>query len=162
MKSLDFINFVPAEEILKIVKGYNCYELFGSPTLEDYGSSFNIKIMDNDNIVGYVSVASQNMEAVNIWSLFIKPEYRGKGYAKFAISEIVSLFSKKTFVNGFKYIYGFVNKNNKPALEFYKKHYKFLDVDHQTVDKFSKITPLIDEEDYEVVFYYKKGVIMNA
>lgn len=156
MAFLDVVSLISADEALELVKKYNVEETFGYPTYEEYRESTTFKIVENDKMVGFVAVylrESEKVFSVNVWSLFIFPEFRKRGYAKDAISCLLKIFKHKIHKNKLLYIYGFVDKNNKIALSFYKKNYNFLSRNRKDVGQFHNIIPLECDNGYEVVFY---------
>lgn len=104
--------------------------------------------------IGYFGINVANGDLC-IHSFYIKPEFRGKGYAKKVIDELVKKYKQKYSV-----IFGFVEEDNYIAIKLYQ-HYNFLAKDRMNILKInnfdaSKSMLYKDDTSYEVIFYLKK------
>lgn len=82
-------------------KGYRYYILF-----------------DDENPIGYCGMyPNRDKRRLNLSKLYIKSEYRNKGLGQFLLDEVIT-FAKELDLDN---IVLSVNKENKDAIEFYKK-----------------------------------------
>lgn len=140
-------------------KNENIMKYFGNPTLDDYLNAQNkicFKIKLKNITVGYIvcNEDSSNPKNACIWSLYIYPEYRHKGYGSLALNMVIDFLKYK-----YDYVYGFCNIDNT-FISYYIKRYRFLKKNCYDIGCINNDLSNLHEfvrhgDDFEIIFHYK-------
>ncbi|MBI4734185.1 MAG: GNAT family N-acetyltransferase [Rubrobacteridae bacterium] len=89
----------------------------------DLVSIFKVVLRNGDELIGMVALHKSISTAEGGWAgriedLYLRPGYRGKGMGAEVIDEIVRIAK----ADGLCRVTLIADKNNEPALNFYKKH----------------------------------------
>lgn len=89
-------------------------ELYSYNTEWEYHINKHYILIDNDKVLGSVLVEKGEGIMTMIVGLFIQEEFRGMGYARSLMKQILNDFRES--------IYLIVNKNNSRAIDLYKEY----------------------------------------
>lgn len=153
------IDWLTAEETTEFKRVMNSEEFLNFAKLDIKESdliSTRIYVVRIDfDIIGYFGLDKFDDDSCCVCFLYVKKELRNKGIGK----EIIRLITEE-ILKDTPYIYGIVDKENVNAIEFYKKHYKFLLEFNGFRGVYNYEQKFLYELDnaYEVVFKYdRKG-----
>lgn len=129
---------------------------------DDDMSDSNIKksmkrIMCDNKLIGYVGFSKYNIKGkkyLGIGNFMILPEYQKSGYGSSVIDDIIN--KKK---NTYYEIYCYVDKDNKNAINFYKK---IADVNTSTLTEYGYYVTLYRKSVTESVIYESNKNIENC
>lgn len=131
---------------------------FGNPTIDDYLDKENTiyKILLKDKVIGYIATGEDTTNSKNIciWSFYIYPSYRKKGFGSLALNMMIDFLKRK-----YDYVFGFCHSSN-PALFYYIKRFRFLKKDCYHIDYIKRDLSNVNEfnkngNDLEVIFSCK-------
>ena len=93
---------------------------------------FNIITDNNENVVGYLGLIRdcKDSDDIVISPIYIKPEYRGRGYASIALSYVN--WAIPNYFGCVDKVYLSTDKRNIPAVNLYKKH-GFIQIDENGI-----------------------------